>query len=222
MGIYIQHPSTNSTQKFTDSYNADGATIPGKFYYPIDMSGLDFNTWYPVVFNVASGAAPTELIISKFYGDYATGGDLGSFYLRCKMHGSSWGGNTMLVNTEVAAESYRRMCLGWGWVGHGAWFGVMLRGRYVYHMHMDKPLSMTSLNLDNWSDTNSGYGPQIITTQTKIYDSSSDVYDLRVGPVTNATAANVTNQDGYWNGTSITTPVCSSRYIETIGGYSGA
>jgi hypothetical protein len=222
MGIYIQHPASNTVQKFVDSYNADTATVPGKFYYRIDMSSLDFNTWYPVVFEVNSFNAAAEFVLSKGYSDYPPGSDSGSFYLRCKMHGSSWGGNSMLVSTEVATESYRRMCLGWGWVNHGGLFCVMLRGRYVYHLNMDKPISFSGINMSNFTETNSGYGPQIITAQTKTYDSSDNQYDLRIGPTTNATATNITNQDGYWNGTSITTPICSSRYIETIGGYSGA
>lgn len=193
----------------------------GHARYFIDMQSLSYTTWYPVVFAPNDFGSFTNVSVSRGYADWiGSHGNLGGLALNLVVGtGSSWGGNTMNTTTIYAGESYRRMCLGWGRCHHGNYYLVMLRGGYGYNLNISKYDGYTDLS--NFSDTNGGYGPQIITSQTKIYDGTPDDYDLRVGPVTSDTAANVTNQDGYWNGTTITTSVSSTRYMDTAGGYGG-
>lgn len=194
----------------------------GKSRFFIDLQSLDYNTWYPVIFNVQDQGSFTSVSVAKHYADWnGSHGNLGGLALNLVIGtGTSWGGNTMNTTTLYAGESYRRMCLGWGRCHHGNYYLVMLRGGYGYNLIMSKNDGTTDLS--NFSDANSGFGPQIVTSQVKYYDGSPDMYDLRVGPVTSDTAANVTNQDGYWNGNAINTPVSSTRYMDVAGGYGGA
>lgn len=196
-----------------------------RLYIELDLSNstygaTDGDTWYPCVLQAHSGNAPTKIDICRNYSEtYPSGVGLGSVNISVSMHGSSWGGNTMKVTTLHAHETYRRMCLGWGWMAHGQYFGICLRGGYKYRTYVNKPLNHTSsIDLPNHTDTNSGMGWQVLTSSTTYYDHSNNVYDVTAAPVTNATASNVTNQSGYWNGTSITASISEDRRIATIGG----
>ena len=178
----------------------------------------DADTWYPCIIQPHSAYTSTHIEICRHYGDTYPTGALGGLWLSCIMHGSSWGGNTMKITTFQAHETYRRMCLGWGWMAHGQYFGVMLRGGYNYRATINKPVhAKASIDLHNWTETNSGHGWQVITSSTTVYDHSDSQYDKTVAPVTSATASNVTNQTGYWNGTSITASISEDRRINTIG-----
>ena len=179
----------------------------------------DDDTWYPCVLQVHSSTSQTRIDICRGYSDTYPAVGLGSVNISVEMHGSSWGGNTMKITTKHAHETYRRMCLGWGWMAHGQYFGICLRGGYRYHTFINKPLNNTGqIDLGNHTDTNSGMGWQVITSSTTYYDSSNNIYDVTAAPVTSATASNVTNQGGYWNGTSITASISEDRRIATIGG----
>lgn len=177
----------------------------------------DDDTWYPCILQVFSSGAPTRIDICRGYSDTYPAEGLGSVNISCEMHGSSWGGNTMKITTLHAHETYRRMCLGWGWMAHGQYFGICLRGGYKYHTYVNKPLNNTGqIDLGNHSDTNSGMGWQVITSSTTYYDSSNNAYDVTCAPVTSATSTNVTNQSGYWDGTGITASISEDRRIATI------
>ena len=217
MGIYTRRGSA-----VVPVLESNSNTPLGHARWFIDMMTLDYGTFYPVVFNVNDFGSVTAVQITRGYSDnIGAHGNLGGLVVDLRVGtGTSWGGNTMNTTTLYAGESYRRMCLGWGRCHHGNYYLVMLRGGYGYYLNMTRNDNYTDLS--NFNDSNGGYGPQIITSLTKIYDGTPDVYDLRVGPVTSDTAASVTNQDGYWNGNTITTSVSASRYMDAAGGYGGA
>ncbi len=175
------------------------------------------STWYPCILQVHATTGQTKIDICRHYSDTYPSDGLGSVNISVAMHGSSWGGNSMQITTLHAHETYRRMCLGWGWMAHGQFFGICLRGGYRYHTFINKPVQDTSqITLNNHTATNSGMGWQVITSSTTYYDHSNSAYDVTCAPVTSATATNVTNQSGYWNGTSIRESYSEDRRIATI------
>ena len=135
----------------------------------IDMSALDFNTFYPVSLEGGNASVINTFELAKYYGNnnpVISGTTmLGSAWLKMKSVGYSWGGNPVFNQVEFAQSTYR------GMVGAVTLRGyyvpvIWLRGDYKYH----------------WRSDHHEMNPTVITSNTTYY--SGTAYSYIVGPIT--------------------------------------
>tara|TARA_R110000796_G_scaffold201918_1_gene318159 strand:- start:608 stop:1228 length:621 start_codon:yes stop_codon:yes gene_type:complete len=135
----------------------------------IDMTALDFGTFYPVSLEGGNASQLHNFELFKYYGNYnpVVNGTtmLGAAALKMNMSGYSWGGNVIHNYVHFAHSQYRAMI---GAVTLRGYYKpvLWLRGGYGYHYRSDT----ATIN------------PLVYTTKTTI--NGGTAYSYYLGPIT--------------------------------------
>jgi len=154
----------------------------------LDLTALDFNTFYPVSFDDGSSSEFTSFELFKYYGNYnpVVNGTtmLGHAAIKMTVSGFTWGGNSQTNMVEHVSNQYRAMV---GAITLRGYYRpvIWLRGAYGYHWKTDS----TSLNLT------------IHSTNASFYNSP---YNYTIGPISESAMAAKAEYLG--GGSSIVTP----------------
>jgi len=141
-----------------------------RIWHLIDLSSLDFYTFYPVSLEGASSGTSNTFELFKYYGNYnpVVNGTtmLGSVSMKMDIIGNTWGGNPIMNLVHNVNQQYRSML---GAIGLRGYYRaiIWLRGGYQYHY-----------------TSNTGINPTVYSSVQTFYNSP---YNYNVGPISENT-----------------------------------